>query len=265
MPADESVLSELDFGGWAEHYATRPGYGHFKEEVYPLFVQVLARLPSGARVLDLGAGPGHLAGEFYRAHPGSRLQFVLLDSSREMLRIAIERLPGRPVSTLVRSFNIDGWEQDLEPVHAIVSNNAIFCVRPERLDEFYRTCFGRLRGGGCLLNQQSFGFQDGESPYGAAPFPRLTRDWLPALFPERADLSPEEPQRLKREKQAAKEKHQQALAEAQARGIRIAPNQSAYHFLSVETHLAAMRRAGFAAGCMWRKREFAVVCGVKPG
>jgi hypothetical protein len=52
----------IDVGGWAEHYATRP-YGHYKAEVYRLFVDVLRSLGSEIRILDVGAGPGHLARE----------------------------------------------------------------------------------------------------------------------------------------------------------------------------------------------------------
>lgn len=264
MPDKGPVLSDLDFGGCAEHYASRPQDEHFKGEVYPLFINVLSRLPDGARALDIGAGPGHLAVRFYAAHPDSGLQFVLLDSSRELLRIAAERVAGRGAATLVRSFNMDGWEEGVGEAHAIVSNNAIFNVRPERLDGFYKTCHGLLAPAGILLNQQAFAYSDGESPYGDAAFRQATRELLQSLFPGRPDMTQEQQDRLVEEHRRTKERQEKALAEARAAGVEILPDQSGYQFLTVERHLGSMRAAGLACGCIWRKREFAVLCGVKP-
>jgi len=58
------LLSSMDVGGGAEFYASRP-YEHYKFEVYPLFTDILQTLPAGSRVLDIGAGPGHLQYEFF--------------------------------------------------------------------------------------------------------------------------------------------------------------------------------------------------------
>lgn len=257
------TLSELDFGGWADHYASQPFYGHFKDELYPVFVKLIASLRGGARVLDIGAGPGHLAVEFFAAYPEADRHFILLDSSREMLRVAARRLAGRSVQALVRSFNLKGWTKDMGPVDAIVSNNAVFNVVPERLDEFYAACQRLLVPDGFLLNQQPFGYADGESPYGEAVFPRAMRKLLLALFPDKPDLRPDALRKQAQTNRQARARHQKALAKAKAAGARFVPGQSGYHFLSVERHLESMRKAGFACGCVWRKREFAVVCGVR--
>ena len=256
------ILSDMDFGDCAKQYAAEP-YGHFKQEIYPLFVAIIARFGSGGRVLDIGAGPGHLAGEFYKAHTNSPLQFVLLDSSREMLRIASDRLAGRPVQTFARSFNMDGWEEDLGTVHGIVSNNALFHVRPERLDRFYATCHALLARDGILLNQQAFGYSDGESPYGNAPFPERMRDILASVLPDGPPMTEEDRTRLEEKRKGVSEKQAKAIAEARTIGVEVATGQTGYQFLSVERHLQSMRKAGFASGCIWRKREFAVVCGTK--
>lgn len=258
----KQILSDMDFGGRAKQYASEP-YGHFKREVYRLFVAIISRLASGARVLDIGAGPGHLAAEFYKAHARSSVQFVLLDSSREMLRIATHRLAGRPVQAVVRSFNMDGWEEGLGTVDGIVSNNALFHLRPERLDGFYATCYALLMCDGFLLNHQSFGYSDGESPYGDAPFPQSMREVLASVLPASPPLTEADRTRLMREREEAAKKQAKAIAKARSAGLAVAEGQTGYQFLSVEHHLQSMRKAGFAAGCIWRKREFAVLCGRK--
>jgi SAM-dependent methyltransferase len=265
VEAERPALSENDFGDWAEHYARDRGfYGHFKDDIYPVFIEILAGLPGPARILDIGAGPGNLAREFYKTHPGSTASFVLIDASRELLRIAEERLAGRAVTTLVRSFNMDGWHDGIQCVDAIVSNNALFHVRPERLEGFYASCFSLLKPGGVILNQQSFGYRDGESPYGNTPFPTAMRDVLTSVFPGMPTLSKDKLHAIEEEKKRAMERHAKALADAKAAGVEMKGGQSGYQFLSVERHLGAMRGAGLVAGCIWRKREFAVVCGVRP-
>jgi 2-polyprenyl-3-methyl-5-hydroxy-6-metoxy-1,4-benzoquinol methylase len=264
MKDKQPVLSEIDFGGWAEHYAKDSGfYGHFKDEIYPLFIEFLSQLPDAARVLDIGAGPGNFAAEFYKANPDSDLSFVLVDASKELLRIAEKRLEGHAVSTMVRSFNMEGWQENIEAVDAITSNNALFHIRPENLQRFYSNCFTLLNPDGILLNQQSFGYSSGESPYGKAPFLKSMGETLVSLFPGMPDLSEAEKKCIEDEKTLAQANHAKALEEARASGVEIKNGQSGYQFLAVEDHLRCMREAGFAAGCIWRKREFAVVFGTK--
>jgi hypothetical protein len=180
-----------------------------------------------------------------------------------MLRIASGRLAGRPVATLARSFNMDGWEEGAGEVDAVVAVNALCNLRPERLDGFYSVCRGLLRPRGMLLIQDPFGWLDGESPYGEAPFPRLAMGMLRDLMPHAGEAE-EDGESLEEEKRASKARREKALAEARERGVRIAAGQSGYRFLSVERHVEAMRRAGLAAGPIWRKREFAVLLGLKP-
>ena len=262
MPKKRVLLSEIDVGEWARHYASRP-YGHFKGEIYPVFVGILSCLPDGARVLDVGAGPGHLAREFYKRNPDSGLQFVLLDASVELLKIAESRLPSRRVATVHGSFNGPDWAHGLGDFDAVVSNNALFHVRPEKLDAFYESSYGLLRRDGLLLNQQSFAWDEGMSPYGEHPFARFIRGipWL--TMPKRPKLSEEEERRLEREDREARARHAKAIEEAKASGVEFAEDQTGYQFLTVERHLTAMRKAGFQATCVWRKREFAVVLGAK--
>jgi hypothetical protein len=82
-------------------------------------------------------------------------------------------------------------------------------------------------------------------------------------MPKIPGLSKRELRELERKKSKAKEKHQKALEEAKARGEYQENPTAAYQWLTAERHLEALRKAGFAAGEIWRKREFAVLMGVK--
>jgi SAM-dependent methyltransferase len=256
------LLSSMDVGNWAEHYASRP-YGHHKAEVYELFIDILGCLPDESIVLDIGAGPGHLEYELCCRRPKNRFCFVLLDASTEMLRIARQRLAGRPVETFHRSFNADGWDEGLGQFDAIVSNNALFHVRPARLAGFYRSCYGLLRRNGLLLNQQSFGWRAGASPYGEDAFSRFMRALPERILPALPGVDEQVRVRLDREKKEASRSQAAAIAEARSAGVEFARGHTGYQWLTVPAHLDAMRAAGFAAGCIWRKREFAALCGVK--
>jgi SAM-dependent methyltransferase len=260
----KKLLSRIDLGGWAEHYASSP-LGHYKKEVYALFVDVLARLRPGARILDVGAGPGHLAREFFRRRRGGRASWVLLDSSAELLGIARARLASRRrrVKAVQRDFNSPGWDHGLGRFDAVVSNNALFCVAARRLAGFYAACHRRLKRNGLLLNQQSFGFERGSSPYEDESFGRALRALPESILPKLPGLTARARRGLERRKRLAVEKHQRALARARAAGVEVPGKLMDYQWLTVEQHLARLRRAGFAAGCIWRKREFAVLMAVK--
>jgi cyclopropane fatty-acyl-phospholipid synthase-like methyltransferase len=215
----KTLLSDIDVGGWAKHYATRP-YSHYKQEIYSLFIDVLSCLKPEAHVLDIGAGPGHLTYEFYKRFPSSNVQFALLDSSAELLRIAETRSreQGKSINTFVRSFNMDGWNERLAQVSAIVSTNSIFNVRPERLDGFYRSCFELIEHDGLMLNQQSFAWEDTKNPYGNDPFAQFMKRLPKSILPQLPDATQEDEKRLEREKQEALAQHKKAMDELKASG-----------------------------------------------
>ena len=259
----KTITSSVDVGGWAQHYATRP-YGHYKHEVYQLFIDILAALRGHPRILDIGAGPGHLCREYFARHRQSLPQFCLLDSSESLLEIARARLKSRAeqVRTFLRNVNSDKWDKGVGKFDAIVSNNALFCVWPERLEPFYEICFSRLKKNGIMLNQQCFVYESTQSPYGSGPVAGFMRSLPEAILPKIPNQTAADKQRLLKEKQAAQKGHEQALAALKLSGTRL-PQERGYTFLSAETHLRYMREAGFACAPIWRKREFAVILGVK--
>jgi len=255
--------SAVDHGGWAEHYASRP-YANSKFEVYPLFTDILACLSEGIRVLDIGAGPGHLAYEFFKRHPKSDVRFVLLDSSIKLLEIAASRLKrrGSQVKTAYRSYQMTGWEQGLGKFDAIVSNNTPYPTDLRELGRFYRACFERLKKNGILLFQQPFSYAEGKPPYGSNPLSDFLRQLPSEILPSHPRLTKREQARLETEKREATARHRKAIAEAEASGV-VFPKETGWQFLTVPEHLVSLRSAGFEAGCIWRKRESAVLLGVK--
>jgi SAM-dependent methyltransferase len=253
-----------DFGGWAQHYASTP-YDHYRMEVYHLFIDILAQTKSHARVLDVGAGPGNFTHEYFRRHPESDCRFVLLDASRELLRVAESRLASRAghVAMLTRSYNSEGWAEGLGKFDAIVSNNSLFHLRPRNLAAFYRGCFARLKKNGLLLNQQAFGYESRNSPAVCDAFSQFVQTIPESILPQYAgSMTRDELSRLKRRKIAAGRRRVRAMERARVAGVEIGAADE-HQYLTAERHLAYMRQAGFTAGCIWQKRDFAVLMGVK--
>jgi SAM-dependent methyltransferase len=263
---DNSVISPMknDFGGWAQHYVSIP-YDHYRMEIYHLFIDLFAQMKSSSRVLDVGAGPGHLSYEYFRRYPLSRCQFLLLDASRELLQVAQGRFASRAsqVATVARSYNAQGWDQGLGKFDAIVSNNSLFHLRPQNLDGFYKACFERLKKNGLLLNQQAFGYESQNSPTVFDAFSQFVQTIPECILPQDAKaMTRAEMKRLRSRKIAAGKKRVRAMEKARTAGVEIAEADE-HQYLTAERHLEGMRKAGFMAGCIWQKRDFAVLMGVK--
>lgn len=260
----KQVLSEIDIGGWAQHYATRP-LGHYKPEIYRLFMDFLRLLPDGARILDIGAGPGHLTRAYFRRFPRSRCQWVLLDSSAELLQIASRRLKRwqTRLTTVHRSFSQSDLNHGLGRFAAIVSNNALYPLPRKKQIPFHRACHAMLKPGGLFLNQTPCAYSGADSPYGKDPFEHFVRQLPESILPNVSKRVRALAGKIEMEKNAALARQRQALERAKAEGVHL-PKQEPWEFLSEAEHVANLRQAGYAAGCVWRKREFIVLLGVKP-
>lgn len=257
-------LMKNDFGEWAQHYASIP-YDHYKQEIYQLFIDILIHLKSHSRVLDVGAGPGNLSYEYFKRYPDSPCRFVLMDASRKLLQVAQNRFQSRSgcVSTVLRSYNSADWHENLGKFDAIVSNNSLFHLRPQNLARFYGACYDRLKKNGMLLNQQAFGYESHDRPAVVDSFSRFVQTIPQCILPQYPESETKiDMHRLQIQKTAAGKRRVRAIEQAKAAGIEVA-DADEYQYLTAEKHLDCMRSAGFTAGCIWQKRDFAVLMGVK--
>ena len=265
MPGVSKIpLMKNDFGDWAQHYSSIP-YDHYRLEIYQLFIEILVHLKSHARVMDVGAGPGNLSYEYFKQYPDDNCQFVLVDASRELLKVAAARFESRPghVKTFVRSYNADDWDRGLGNFDAIVSNNSLFHLHPRNLTDFYATCYRRLKKNGILLNQQAFGYESQDNPSAADPFSAFVQTLPRCILPQGLEPTTQRDLlRLNEKKKAAGKRRTEAMDKARSSGAEIA-DASEHQYLTAEKHLEHMRKAGFSAGSIWQKRDFAVLMGVK--
>jgi SAM-dependent methyltransferase len=264
QPKSKIPLMKNDFGGWAQHYASIP-YDHYRQEAYQLFIEILVHLKSHSRVLDVGAGTGNLSYEYFKRYPKSACRFVLMDASRELLKVAENRFASRSgqVSTVLRSYNLEDWHEGLGKFDAIVSNNSLFHLRPQSLAGFFEACYYRLRKNGVLLNQQAFGYESRNRPAVADSFSRFVQTLPQCILPQYAVSGTKvDLRRLQIERKAAGKRRVREIKQARAAGIEIAEADE-YQYLTAEKHLDCMRSVGFTAGSIWQKRDFAVLMGVK--
>jgi len=121
-PIDLRLMS--DARSWAETaLARRP----VRPEFFDAFAREIGR--DGARVLELGSGPGFLAEHLLRAWPA--LDYVALDFSPAMHQLAAERLGERTarVRCVERSFRDADWADGLGPFDAVVTHQAVHELR----------------------------------------------------------------------------------------------------------------------------------------
>lgn len=93
----------------------------------------IAALPAGARVLELGSGPGFLAQRILERCPGIA-GYTLLDFSEQMLALSRERLAGMAAARFVHgSFKSGDWLTRVgQPFDCVVSMQAIHELRNKR-------------------------------------------------------------------------------------------------------------------------------------
>ena len=124
-PIDLRLMS--DARPWAETaLARRPA----RPEFFDAFAREIGR--DGARVLELGSGPGFLAQHLLHAWPG--LDYVALDFSPAMHQLAAERLGERAarVRFVERSFLDADWFDGLGVFDAVVTHQAVHELRHKR-------------------------------------------------------------------------------------------------------------------------------------
>ena len=92
----------------------------------------IAMLPSGARVLELGSGPGFLAHRVLQRCPDLD-SYTLLDFSEPMLELCQERLAAFPAASFVRaSFKSEDWTRRVGRFDCVLSMQAVHEMRHKR-------------------------------------------------------------------------------------------------------------------------------------
>ena len=260
----DKLISKFDLndGKLAHLYASLP-YGYYKEEIYQIFCELIDAIGDGARVLDIGAGPGHLAIEFYKKRPQSKTRFALMDSSHVLLKIAASRLDSMGVQLEIfhRNYNVEHWEENLGEFDIIVSNNALFSLNPTLISQFYEISYDLLNSNGIFLNQQAFDPSQLKEDF---------KIFYSILGPERY-MSEKDKLRESETAEAQvsinsdeKLRFSAEIAHLKAEGWRL-EETSSYASLNLSTtqHIDLMNSAGFNSACVWRKMHFAVLAGLR--
>ena len=157
-PIDLRLMSDA-----SEWEATAMEKRPWRAEFFAKFASELANLePIPARVLELGSGPGFLAGKVLSEI--SSLRMTLLDFSEPMHELARQRLGSMTnrVDFLVRSFKEPDWVQGLAGFDAVITNQAVHELRHKRYAErLHRQVAAVLRPGGAYLICDHFSGPEG--------------------------------------------------------------------------------------------------------
>lgn len=130
VPSPIDLRSMPDAREWA---ATALSKRPWRVEFFDRFADELAACVKDApRVLELGSGPGFLAGHLLQRLP--QLRYVALDFSAAMHKLARERLGAKAaaVEFVERSFRDEAWPQGLGRFDAVVTNQAVHELRHKR-------------------------------------------------------------------------------------------------------------------------------------
>jgi SAM-dependent methyltransferase len=130
-PADVPYGNDWDSALEAAAYAAesdrvRP----WRVEVRDHIARLVSTLPPGARILELGSGPGLLARRVLETCPNVAA-YTLVDFSEPMLAVSRERLADFPAAAFVRaSFKTDDWPRlAVGPFDGILSMQAVHELR----------------------------------------------------------------------------------------------------------------------------------------
>ncbi len=124
----------------------------WREPMRRRFADLVADLPSGARVLELGSGPGYLA-EAVLEHCPNLESYTLLDFSEYLLELSRHRLVNFPATHFIKAdFKTAHWGQKLSPPYtAVLAMQSIHEIRHKRhVPDLYTRIRGLLEPDGLL-------------------------------------------------------------------------------------------------------------------
>jgi cyclopropane fatty-acyl-phospholipid synthase-like methyltransferase len=151
---------DVAYGDDWDSVAVTAAYGDAADKVRPWRAEIrahiagrIAALPAGARVLELGSGPGLLA-ERVLQECAQVATYTLLDFSDLMLALSRERLAAFPAAAFVRaSFKSDDWPRLAGGrFDCVVSMQAVHELRHKRhAPRLYEQIYGVLNNPGLVL------------------------------------------------------------------------------------------------------------------
>lgn len=251
------VAQEVAAAWIARWDAQQTRYIADREERFAVIGDVVARAVNDAAapvVLDIGCGPGSLAGRLAHRLP----QAVLLGVDVDPLLLALGRARyGQRVRFIDADVTAANWTHALSPVRVIdaaVSTTALHWVPPEQLAKLYADLAALLRPGGTLVNGDHLKLADQAlaelaeaAEQGRAQRTGVTgnEDWSTWW-----DAVATEP----------------ALAQLQARRAERGLRHGSGNRLSVDQHVAMLRAAGFTTiGPVWQSgTDHVLVARVSP-
>ncbi len=151
-----TVLDSQTAGTWVRRWdAQQELYVADREERFAVIGDVVEHALGGATatVLDLGCGPGSLAGRLAARLPGTRI--VGVDSDPLLLALAKARY-GDTVEFVDADLTGAWLDHVPDVLDAAVSTTALHWLDPEALAEVYRGLAGRLRPGGVFVDGDHF-------------------------------------------------------------------------------------------------------------
>jgi SAM-dependent methyltransferase len=131
---------DLPYGNDWDSAAEAAAYGEAADRARPWRCEIrdhiaarIATLASGARVLELGSGPGLLAHRVLQGCPNLKT-YTLMDFSEPMLALSRERLAAFPAASFVlASFKSEDWMRRIgDRFDCVVSMQAVHELRHKR-------------------------------------------------------------------------------------------------------------------------------------
>jgi tRNA (cmo5U34)-methyltransferase len=117
-------------------------------------------LDGPVQVMDLGSGPGTLAGKLLSAFP--EMQVLCLDGSEEMLAQARQRLAAfsERATFIQADFGAENWSAGVpRDLGAVVSARAVHNLRKLKpVERVYRDVYDLIRPGGLFMNIERVNF-----------------------------------------------------------------------------------------------------------
>ena len=130
VPYGDDWGSAAVVAGWASAAdQKRPWRAQIRDHM----ANIVATLPPGARILELGSGPGFLAHRVLDRCPTLK-SYVLLDFSEHMLELSRERLAPFPAARfMLASFKSDEWTRHVDgPFDAVLAMQSVHELRHKR-------------------------------------------------------------------------------------------------------------------------------------